>query len=214
METKIEPVAPAVLQQTNTPTEINLPGDNNTLIAHADTVNNEYRPMIVINSPSSGHKQSAMVQVSLNLDYYNLIVVAGDELDETGHVMVDKDRAITESTSEELKKLYAALTPEAIEEIKRFPVIVATENHSYGKTDENHYAHYGIITDVKVQDNGIKVYYMKLNLIPQQKINELLFELGIQGNSNFNELNRMHWAIKRINMVEVLGENGIPLFRI
>ena len=78
---------------------------------------------------------------------------------------------------------------------------------------DNHYADYGIITDVKVQDNGIKVYYQLLNKIPQQKLNELLFELGIQGNSNFNELNRMHWAIKRINMVEVLGENGIPLFR-
>ncbi|MDY5576622.1 MAG: hypothetical protein SPF70_03975, partial [Lachnospiraceae bacterium] len=148
-----------------------------------------------------------------NLDYYNLIIVAGDELDGTGHVMVDKDRAITESTSEELKKLYAALTPEAIEIIKTFPAIIATENHDYGKTDDNHYADYGIITDVKVQDNGIKVYYQLLNKIPQQKLNELLFELGIQGNSNFNELNRMHWAIKRINMVEVLGENGIPLFR-
>ena len=29
---------------------------------------------------------------------------------------------------------------------------IATENHSYGKTDEAHYAHYGIITDIKVQD--------------------------------------------------------------
>jgi len=213
MESKLKSAAPTVLQPSNTPTEINLPGDNNTLIAHADNVNTEYKSMIVINTPSSGMHQSTVKQVVLNLDYYNLIIVAGDELDGTGHVMVDKDRAITESTSEELKKLYAALTPEAIEIIKTFPAIIATENHDYGKTDDNHYADYGIITDVKVQDNGIKVYYQLLNKIPQQKLNELLFELGIQGNSNFNELNRMHWAIKRINMVEVLGENGIPLFR-
>ena len=89
---------------------------------------------------------------------------------------------------------------------------IATENHSYVKTDEAHYAHYGIIADIKVQDNGIKIYYEFLNSIPQQKLNELLFELGLQGNSNFNELNRMHWAIKRINMVEVLRENGIQVF--
>lgn len=213
MESKLKSAAPTVLQSSNTPTEINLPGDNNTLIAHADNVNTEYKSMIVINTPSSRMHQSTVKQVVLNLDYYNLIIVAGDELDGTGHVMVDKDRAITESTSEELKKLYATLTPEAIEIIKTFPAIIATENHDYGKTDDNHYADYGIITDVKVQDNGIKVYYQLLNKIPQQKLNELLFELGIQGNSNFNELNRMHWAIKRINMVEVLGENGIPLFR-
>lgn len=213
MKNKLQSVGPTVLQQNDTPTEINLPGDGNTLIAHADNVKNEYKTMILVNSLPNGMYQNTPMQVTLNLDYYNLIVVAGDELDGTGHVMVDKDRAITESTSDDLKEKYAALTPEAIAEIKMFPTIIATENHSYGKTDDNHYAHYGIITDVKVQDNGIKVYYQLLNAIPQQKLNELIYELGLQGNTNFNELNRMHWAIKRINMVEVLGENGIPLFR-
>lgn len=62
---------------------------------------------------------------------------------------------------------------------------IATANHSYGKTDEAHYAHYGIITDIKVQDKGIKIYYQFLNSIPQQKLNELLFELGLRGNSSF-----------------------------
>lgn len=213
MENKLKSSVPTVIQTSKTPTEINLPGDNNTLIAHADNVNNEYKPMIVINTPSSVTHQSKVMLVRLNLEYYNLIIVAGDELDGTGHVMVDKDRAITESTSEELKKLYATLTPEAIEIIKTFPAIIATENHEHGKTDDNHFADYGIITDVKVQDNGIQVYYQLLNKIPQQKLNELLFELGIQGNSTFNELDRMHWAIKKINMVEVLGKNDIPLFR-
>ena len=75
-------------------------------------------------------------------------------------------------------------------------------------------AHYGIITDIKVQDNGIKVYYQLLNEIPQQRLNEILFELGILGNSNFNEFNRMHWAIKRINMIDTLAENGIRVFRL
>ena len=212
MENKPQLNKPTMLQQNNTPTEINLPGDHNTLIAHADNVKNEYRPTILITNPMPGMQQGYAIAVTLNLDFYNLIVVAGDVLDGTNHVMVDKERAITESTSDELKKRYAALTPEAIAEIKTFPTIIATENHSYGKTDEAHYAHYGMITDIKVQDNGIKIYYQFLNSIPQQKLNELLFELGLQGNSNFNELNRMHWAIKRINMVEVLRENGIQVF--
>lgn len=81
--------------------------------------------------------------------------------------------------------------------LKTYPAIIATENHTYGKTDEDHYAAYGLIVDVKIQDNGIKVYYQILNWIPQQKINELRFELGIEGCSGTNELNRMHWAIKR-----------------
>lgn len=53
--------------------------------------------------------------------------------------------------------------------MKTYPAIIATENHSYGKTDADHYAAYGLIIDVKIQDNGIKVYYQILNWIPQQK---------------------------------------------
>ena len=39
--------------------------------------------------------------------------------------------------------------------------------------------------ELKVQDKGIKIYYQFLNSIPQQKLNELLFELGLRGNSSF-----------------------------
>ena len=202
-----------VNQQNVVQTAINLPGDNNTLIAHADNVN-EYNQTIFITNSAASVQQQGSMPVCLNTDYFNLIVVAGDVLDKKGYVMVDKERAITECTSDELKQKYAALTPDAVAEIKTFPAIIATENHDYGKTDDQHMAHYGIITDIKVQDNGIKVYYQLLNEIPQQRLNEILFELGILGNSNFNEFNRMHWAIKRINMIDTLAENGIRVFRL
>ena len=54
MENKPQLNKPTVLQQNNTPTEINLPGDHNTLIAHADNVKNEYRPTILITNPYAG----------------------------------------------------------------------------------------------------------------------------------------------------------------
>lgn len=202
-----------VNQQNVVQTAINLPGDNNTLIAHADNVN-EYNQTIFVTNSSANTQQQGAMPIYLNTDYYNLIVVAGDELDNKGYVMIDKERAITECTADELKQKYAALTPEAIAEIKTFPAIIATENHDYGRTDDQHVAHYGVITDIKVQDNGIKVYYQFLNELPQERLNGLLFELGILGNSNFNELNRMHWAIKKINMVDTLAENGIRVFRL
>ena len=103
MENKLMPSGNNVVQPSNTPTEINLPGDNNTLIAHVDSVNNQYNPVFVFNNGTSGTPPMAAQQITFNSDYYNLIVVAGDALDGTGRVMVDKERAITESTSEELK---------------------------------------------------------------------------------------------------------------
>lgn len=215
MDNKLQASEPHLLQPSAGQTTVNLPGDNNTLIAHANQVTNEYRPLIVFNNQPHGTATGGTAQ-EFNPEYYNLIVVADGDLDNgnSGHFLVDKRRAITESTSQELKDAYAALTPQAIAGVKTFPAIIATENHDYGKTDDQHQAGYGIITDVKVQDNGIKVYYQILNWIPQQRLNELARELGLGSATSFNELNRMHWTIKRINMVEVLREAGIRIFTI
>lgn len=65
--------------------------------------------------------------------------------------------------------------------------------------------------DIKVQDNGVKIYFRPLNFIPQQRLNDLAFELGIRGTTAFNELNRTHWLIKRINLIEVLKDAGISV---
>lgn len=73
MENKPQLNKPTVLQQNNTPTEINLPGDHNTLIAHADNVKNEYRPTILITNSMPGMQQGCAISVTLNLDFYNLI---------------------------------------------------------------------------------------------------------------------------------------------
>lgn len=182
-------------------------GEGITVVKMNDSV------MMVGGAPPMPGSPNAVHTITLNTDFYHLLVVGDDELNpQYCHCLVRKDRAITESTSKELKAAYAALSEDAISVLKTYPAIIATENHTYGKTDEDHYAAYGLIVDVKIQDNGIKVYYQILNWIPQQKINELRFELGIEGCSGTNELNRMHWAIKKINAVEVLREAGIQVF--
>ena len=209
MENKLQPSQPGALQAQTPNTTFNLPGNNNTLVAHTDAVNNTYSVMMVGGAPPMPGSPNAVHTITLNTDFYHLLVVGDDELNpQYCHCLVRKDRAITESTSKELKAAYAALPEDAISVLKTYPAIIATENHTYGKTDEDHYAAYGLIVDVKIQDNGIKVYYQILNWIPQQKINELRFELGIEGCSGTNELNRMHWAIKKINQDDISAINA------
>ncbi len=83
--------------------------------------------------------------------------------------------------SDELKALCAALTPEAIEIVKTFPALFCSENHHFTKTDPDHMAYYGYVTDIKVQDNGIKIYFTKLNAFPQQILIDIAAELCIGG---------------------------------
>ena len=151
--------------------------------------------------------------VTFNYDCFNFFVLGGGQY-EGAYFIVPKDRALTESTSQEMKDLCASLSPEAIAIIKTFPAIFCSENRHYSKTDPDHMAFYGYVTDIKVQDNGIKVYFTKLNQLPQQVLIDLSYELSIAGAKSYTELSRTHWAIKRINLVEVLENAGYRVFKL
>jgi hypothetical protein len=147
---------------------------------------------------------------TMNTDYYNLFVITDESFSER-HFVVPKDRALTESMAEESKALFSALGDEAIAKIKTFPSLFASENHQYGRTDDDHNAIFGLVLNVRVQDNGIKIHFHPLCAVPQQRLNEIAFKIAIQGASSFNELNRTHWAIKRLNLIEELKAAGISV---
>ena len=70
-------------------------------------------------------------------------------------------------------------------------------------------AYLGRIQDIKIQDNGVKIYAGYIQPIPQQRLNEIRERVAINGTNHFNEFNRTHWTIKRINLVEVLRDEGL-----
>jgi len=180
-------------------------GDKNIQIAHAERVNNFIiLPMVT----RTANNPALLSNLRLNTDYYNLFVI-GEEVFDGSPFIVPRDRALTESTEPDIKAKYATLSEEAIEQIKTFPALFASENRAYARTDNDHVAFFGVVTDVKKQDNGIKIYYSLISPLQQQRLNELTFKLAIGGTSSFNELNRTHWAIKRINLWEELTLAGL-----
>ena len=205
-------VVPQQLPRQAQPTPVSLTqtGNDNTQIAYVA----RYEQNVAI-FPSA--QQTAMPVigqgVTFNYDCFNFFVLGGEEYEGT-YFIVPKDRALTESTSQEMKDLCASLSPEAIAIIKTFPAVFCSENRYYSKTDPDHMAFYGYVTDIKVQDNGIKVYFTKLNQLPQQVLIDLSYELSIAGAKSYTELSRTHWAIKRINLVEVLENAGYRVFKL
>ena len=182
-------------------------GERSVQVAQAQNVNhvvNLFMPAMTPGQIGSG------ASVNLNMDYYNLFVI-GDETFCDGHFIVPKDRALTECMSQEAKDQFSALGKDAVSQIKTFPSIFACENHGYGKTDDTHQAFFGFITDVKIQDNGVKIYFRPLSTLPQQRLNEIAFKIALQGASAINELNRTHWAIKKVNLIEELKAAGISV---
>lgn len=201
------PILPLENLPANT-TVFSQTGESSVQVAQANTVNNVVN--LIIPMLSSGSGGIVNTNVTLNMDYYNLFVI-GNETFCDGHFTVPKERALTESMSPEAKAQFSSLNEEAVSQIKTFPSLFMSENHSYGKTDDTHQACFGFVTDVKIQDNGIKIHFRPLWPIPQQRLNEIASQIALQRASSFNELNRTHWAIKKVNLIEELKAAGISV---
>lgn len=187
-----------------------LHGDNNTQVGYAEKVVNN---TIIVAGTGAGAERTrqAMNGRHYSNDYYHLFCIGIEDYSKD-YFMVDASRAFTECIAPDLREKYERLnTPEIIDELMSFPALFTSENHSYGSTDETHTAYFGLVTGIKVRENGIQVYFQALTHFPQQRLNELSQELGFNRKYFTNELNRTHWTIKRIDLVETLHDAYLPV---
>lgn len=158
-------------------------------------------------------------QYQLNSSHYSLFVINGETFDKP-YFLLDMDRALTVryGTAQEINERLAPLSREAIEEIKTYPAIFATENFRYNPglaLPGTQVAYYGIVLDVKVMQNKkVKVFYQTIPScgIPQELLNQMITELDIHGNYKLNELDKTHWSVKNVNLIEEMRLKGINLF--
>ena len=80
-------------------TEITVSGGNNNFVAHADTVENNITVML---NDSRSRRGENRARIIFNTNFYHLFVILGEKF-EDNYFLVPKDRALTESTNDELK---------------------------------------------------------------------------------------------------------------
>lgn len=146
--------------------------------------------------------------IPLNNQYYNLIVTGEIEFENIQPITMPMDRALTEYM-DELKSEFLPLSPRVQERVLTFPTIFANENMYYGRANENQVFGLGYIHRIKVRHDAVRIYPQIICCLPQQKLNEACFELDMGGDSSFNELNRTHWSIKKIDLLAELRELGL-----
>ena len=125
---------------------------------------------------------------------------------------------VNEGTAQNIHNRLATFSEEAKAEIMSYPCIFATENYRYSPPEAPHtgpqLAQYGFITKIQQMHNGdFKIYFQSLPMcpIPQETLNHMITELDLQGNEKVNELDRTHWSIKNVNIVEELKLKGVSL---
>lgn len=208
---ELQPVTPAQLLPY-TQNTVNQYGEKSV---HIDKVDHISQNVMILppvqRTPSGGAMQSTQ---KISTEYYHLFVMGGETFSE-GHFVVSPERALCSYwTSDELRDRYGRLTAENIEELKTFPALLMSEAEGYYvKPTDDQQAFLGVIEDIRVQDNGIKIRWRLLWNIPMKSISSIGFELGMKNmNKAISEMNHTHWAIKHINLIEELKDANITLF--
>ena len=131
---------------------------------------------------------------------YHLVVAGNPETYDGEPVILERRRALQEFTDATLSERYGQLTDASIADLKRFPALFAHE-HANRKD-----ARLGWITKIQVRPDEARFSYIFDDSFPPiswEQVKALEWDLAID---NF-ELNRTHWALKDVELFDVLLEN-------
>lgn len=212
MANELQNIASSIAIPTSTPKEaVILQGEKPFYAKNIEQIN------VTIQMPSDTSRRldSKLLSVSHDFDreYYSLFVVSNDfDISTDSPFRVSCDRILKEYTSDELKSIFLPLSDDSkIDAIKRLPCLFANENRRYGSTDEDQVLSFGYVRDIQLRREGIKVYPHVMCQLSQQRLNEALFDLDLYGTDKYNEFNRMHWSIKKVDLIAELQEKGYPI---
>lgn len=203
-----------------TKTDINFNAPVKGFVAHADTVNNRYMQQFFVGQmmvdPELAEEGTEPRQTLFSREYFNLFVCGDMEaVGQPGHdhFLVTKDRTLTEGyTIQSIVDRVRGFSKEAKEEIMSYPAIICNENKRTRIAYDKQAAYLSKITRINIQETGALIYYIPIMGISQQRLNECQRELGISTRDYFDEMMHTHWAIKQIDLFQVLADNGLRLF--
>lgn len=127
---------------------------------------------------------------------YNLLITSENNVWEKGEYNFDRSR-FTEYTDQEISENIGSLSPSVIEYLKSIPCLFAYEGASEPYR-------FGWLTNIVDIGQKISIEFeldANVNPIPYEDIKEKSSNLDIRK----WEINRTHWAIKDVNLFDVLG---------
>lgn len=112
-----------------------------------------------------------------------------------------------EHTQADLKLELRSLTPEVISNLKRWPALFAYEL-PWGDAPSSDMARVGWLTEIEPRGSYIRISYKFDDAVPPISATQLrkaLWSLDISK----SEVSRNHWAVKRVDLMEILLKKGI-----
>lgn len=133
---------------------------------------------------------------------YNLVVSGNDTAWELPAYEFPRIRYL-EYTTDSLRDAHQELSTKVVSDLKSYPTLFLYERY-----DKN--ALVGYVRDIKERGNSVAIEYEfdpEIAPIPGSRIRDLAPHLQIE--ENRGEQYRTHWAIKPVNLLELLNAEGL-----
>lgn len=193
MADEIQVASPGGLQQIQ-PTSFTQTGDNNTQIG--------YVQQQVINISQAGYMMNSYMPSMINNQYYNLFVV--DQVGFNGMVSIPRKTALDDYTDADIRRIYAKPKLAAINEIKQLPSVFIIRNKYGNHTDPGQTAGLGYVMNMEELGDVIRITHSPLHPIQQEILNGMTRELDLKAAAERNELDVVHWSIKKVDIMQIL----------
>lgn len=194
MADEIQVTSSGGLQQIQ-PTSFTQSGDNNTQIG--------YVQQQIININQGGFMMNSYMPSMINNQYYNLFVV--DQTGFNGMVSIPRKTALDDYTDVDIRRIYAKPKLVALEKIKQLPSVFVIRNKYGNHTDPGQNAGLGYVINMEELGDVIRIMHTPLQPIQQELLNGLERELDLKAAAEINELDVVHWSIKKVDIMQILN---------
>lgn len=206
MSNKLQPQAqngiiPAAPGTTNNIASID------TFVANANQVQNNY--IFGGGMPVAGTVPNLGAPPHMDTGYYNLFVLDAEAWVQGGF-RVQKVDALKDTEPDIVKNL-TSLGERELSCIRSYPTIVAMRNAQYGTTVPGSILYYGFINSIQMSETSVVFGFTKLHDIPQTIFVDNAAVFGIGKACAYNEFDHPHWAVKHINVVDTLRNQGVQV---
>ena len=183
-------------------------GSIDTFVASANQVQNNY----IFGSsgiPTAGAMPNLGAPPKMDTGYYNLFVLDAEAWVQGGF-RIQKIDALKDTDLDVVKEL-TSLGERELSCIRSYPAIVAMRNVQYGTTAPGSVLYYGFINNIQMSETSVIFGFTKLHDIAQDIFVDNAAVFGIGKACAYNEFDHPHWAVKHINVVEALRDQGVQV---
>lgn len=183
-------------------------GSIDTFVANANQVQNNY----IFGGggmPTAGAVPNLGAPPQMDMGYDNLFVLDAEAWVQGGFRLQKVD-ALKDTEPDVVENL-TRLGERELSCIRSYPTIVAMRNAQYGTTAPGSILYYGFINSVQISETSVVFGFTKLHDISQAIFVDNAAVFGIGKACAYNEFDHPHWAVKHINVVEALRNQGVQV---